>query len=152
MTKIFADENFHRRKFLPTKFLPLRYQDHLTKFVQLKPVTSKRAPEIAYQLPDVLSISDAPNIIQSDNGGEFVNSIIDEHHSMWEGLKIVHGKPRHNQSQGSVERANRDIEDILTTWLHSNATTHWADGLRFVQVQVQVFFTLRGYVWTAKLV
>ena len=22
---------------------------------------------------------------------------------------MVHGKPRHNQSQGSVERANRDI-------------------------------------------
>ena len=37
---------------------------------------------------------------------------------MWGGLKIVHGKPRHSQSQGSVERANRDIEDILTTWLH----------------------------------
>ena len=38
------------------------------------------------------------------------------------------------QSQGYVERANRGIEDMLTTWLHSNATTHWADGLRFVQV------------------
>ena len=25
VTKIFADENFYRRKFLPTKFLPLRY-------------------------------------------------------------------------------------------------------------------------------
>ena len=28
----------------------LVYQDHLTKFVQLHPVTSKRAAEIAYQL------------------------------------------------------------------------------------------------------
>ena len=109
------------------------YQDHLTKFVQLRPVTSKRAPEIAYQLLDVLSIFDAPNILQSDNGREFVNSIIDEHRSMWEGLKRVHGKPRNSQSQGSVERANRGIEDMLKTWLHSNATTHWADGLRFVQ-------------------
>ena len=104
------------------------YQDHLTKFV-----TSKRAPEIAYKLLDVLSIFDAPNILQSDNGREFVNSIIDEHRSMWEGLKIVQGKPRNSQSQGSVERENRGIEDMLKTWLHSNATTHWADGLRFVQ-------------------
>ena len=101
------------------------YQDHLTKFEQLRPVTSKLAPEIAYQLLDVLSIFDAPNILQSDNGREFFNSIIDEHRSMWEGLKIVHGKPRNIQSQGSVERANRGIEDMLTTWLHSNATTHW---------------------------
>ena len=33
---------------------------------------------------------------------------------MWKGLKIVHGKLRHSQSQGSVERANRDIEDMFT--------------------------------------
>ena len=49
----------------------------------------------------------------------------------------MHGKPRHSQSQGSVERANRDIEDMLMTWLQSNSTTHWGDGLgnaRFIQV------------------
>ena len=34
---------------------------------------------------------------------------------MWEGSKIVHGKPRHSQSQGSEERANEDTDDILTT-------------------------------------
>ena len=45
----------------------LVYQDHLTKFVQLRPVTSKRAPEIAYQLPDIFSIFEAPSILQSDN-------------------------------------------------------------------------------------
>ena len=76
--------------------------------MQLRPVTSKRVPEIAYQLLDVFSIFAAPNILQSDNGREFVNSIIEELRLMWEGLKIVHGNPRHNQSQGSVERANDD--------------------------------------------
>ena len=51
---------------------------------------------------------------------------------MRDGLKIVYGKPRHSQSQGSVIKcANRDIEDMLMTWLQSNSTTHW--GLRFVQ-------------------
>ena len=28
---------------------------------------------------------------------------------------MVHGKPRHSQSQGSVERGNRDIEARLST-------------------------------------
>ena len=55
---------------------------------------------------------------------------------MWECLKIFHGKPKHSQSQGSVERANRDTEDMLTTWLQSNSTTYWAEGLRFVQVMM----------------
>jgi len=39
---------------------------------------------------------------------------------MWDNLKIVHGKPRHSQSQDSVERANQDIQNILTIWMQTN--------------------------------
>ena len=46
----------------------LVYQDHLTKSVQVGPVTSKRAPKIAYQLLDIFSIFGAASILQSDNG------------------------------------------------------------------------------------
>ena len=74
------------------------YQDHLTKFVQLRPVTSKRAPEIAYQLLDIFNIFGAPSVLQSDNGREFANSVITELSAMWDDLKIVHRKPRHSQS------------------------------------------------------
>ena len=73
-------------------------------------------------------------MLQSDNGTEFVNSVITELSAMCDGLKIVHGKPRHSQSQGYVERANRNIEDMLMTCLQSNSTTHWGDGLRFIQI------------------
>ena len=96
---------------------------------KLRPVTSKRAPEITYQLLDIFSIFGAPSILQSGNGREFVNSIITELSAMWNGLKIVRGKPRHSQSQESVERANRDIKDMLMTWLQSNSTANWGDGL-----------------------
>ena len=37
---------------------------------------------------------------------------------MWPDLVIVHGKPRHPQSHGSVERFNCDIRDMLTAWLY----------------------------------
>ena len=66
----------------------------------------------------------APSILQSDNEREFVNSVITELSAMWDGLKIVHGKPRHSQSKGPAECANRDIEDILMKWLQSSSTTH----------------------------
>ena len=69
----------------------LVYQDHLTKLVQLCPVTPKRAPEITYQLLGIFSIFGAPSILPSDNGREFVNSVIAELSAMWDGLKIVHG-------------------------------------------------------------
>ena len=95
---------------------------------------SKRAPEIAYQLFDIFSIFGAPSILQNDNGIEFVNSVITKLSAMWDGLKIVHGKPRHSQSKESVEHANRNIKNMLMTWLKSNSTTHCGDGLQFIQV------------------
>ena len=71
-------------------------------------------------------------MLQSDKVREFVHSVMEELCSMWEGLKTVHGKRKHSQSQGSVERANRVIQDMLTTWLQSNYTTRWAKRLSFV--------------------
>ena len=79
------------------------YQNHLTKFCILRPLTSKRAPEIAYQLLDIYLLLGAPSILQSDNRSEFTAQVITELKWMW---------PRHPQSQGSVERANCDIKDI----------------------------------------
>jgi hypothetical protein len=61
--------------------------------------------------------------------------VIDELTIMWPGLKIVHGKPRHSQSQGSVERANQDVRDMLIAWQKQNQTKKWSEGLRFVQFQ-----------------
>ncbi|KAI6660053.1 KRAB-A domain-containing protein 2-like [Oopsacas minuta] len=46
-----------------------------------------------------------------------------------------HGKPRHPESQGLVERLNCDVKDILTAWLGDNDSTDWPTGLRFVQFQ-----------------
>lgn len=59
--------------------------------------------------------------------------MITELASLWPELKIVHGKPRHSQSQGSVERANQDIENMLAVWMKDNKTTQWAQGLKFIQ-------------------
>ena len=44
---------------------------------------------------------------------------------------MVHEKPRHPQSQGSVERAN-GIKDMLVAWLSDSRTKDWTDG--FVQL------------------
>lgn len=109
------------------------YQDHLTKFVCLRPLKTKTAEEVAHHLLHIFSDKGAPQILQSDNGREFANKIIEELVSMWPECKLVHGKPRHSQSQGSVERANRDIQDILMMWQCDNQTTKWSDGLWFVQ-------------------
>ena len=37
-------------------------------------------------------------------GIKFVNAVINELVTLWHELAIVHGKPRHSQSQGSVKK------------------------------------------------
>lgn len=113
----------------------LNYQDHLTKFVLLRPLKSKHAKEIAINLLDIYTTFGAPSILHSDNGREFVNSIITYLNEMWSDVKIIHGKLRHNQNQGSVERANRDIEAILTAWMSDNNSKDWPTALKLIQFQ-----------------
>ena len=54
----------------------MNYQDHLTKFTIFRPLNSKTAEEVAFQLMDVFFIFGAPFILQSDNGREFANKMI----------------------------------------------------------------------------
>ena len=51
------------------------YQDHLTKFVRLRPLKTKTAKEVAYNLIDVFTDLGSPCILQSDNGREFANQV-----------------------------------------------------------------------------
>ena len=118
----------------------LNMQDHLSKFVHLRPIKQKTAVEVSEVILDIfLTTNGAPKILQCDNGGEFDNCCILELEKKWDGFKIVHGRPRHPQTQGSVERANAQVSKLLQAW----RTTHnggraasWAYGLKFVQFQI----------------
>ena len=114
------------------KFI-LSYQDHLTKLILLRALETKRAEEVAYQLLDIFTTIGAPSVLQSDNGREFVNQVICELKNMWPELKLVHGKTRYSQSQGSVERANQDVQNMMMTWMQTNESAHWAESLKFIQ-------------------
>jgi len=72
-----------------------------------------------------------PEILNSDNGREFVNAIITELNGMWGDIKIAHGKLRYSQSQWLVERANRDVEDFAT-WNAENNSKAWPWEIKFV--------------------
>ena len=54
------------------------YQDHLRKYCILRPLSTKRAAEVAYQLMDIFLLFGAPQILQSDNGSEFTVAVISE--------------------------------------------------------------------------
>ena len=103
------------------------YQDHLTKFYVFRALTRKRAAEVALHLLDIFLLLGAPSILQSYNGSKFTAEL----KIIWPELVVVHGKPRHPQSHGSVEQANSDIKDMLTAWRGDN--NDWSMGIKFVQ-------------------
>ena len=111
------------------------YQDHLIKLCILHAITSKRAAEVACQLMNIFLLPGAPVILQSDNGSEFSNHIITELKNVCSSLKLVHGRPCHTQSQGSIERANSGIKDMLTAWPADKNTRGWNVGIKLVQFQ-----------------
>jgi hypothetical protein len=46
----------------------MNYQDLVTKFTNLRPLKSKSAEEVGYQLIDIFCMFGAPFILQSDKG------------------------------------------------------------------------------------
>lgn len=53
-----------------------------------------------------------PIIEENKLSNTIVSSLKDNHPEL---KKEQYGKPRHNQSKGSVERSNQDIDNMLTT-------------------------------------
>uniref|UniRef100_A0A914PTR6 Integrase catalytic domain-containing protein n=1 Tax=Panagrolaimus davidi TaxID=227884 RepID=A0A914PTR6_9BILA len=96
----------------------LNYQDHFTKYCLLRPLKCKTADAVAQQLKLIISDFGPPDALQTDNGREFKNSTI----------------ARHSQSQGSIERANRDVQNILTILMRRKNSPHWAELLPEVQL------------------
>jgi hypothetical protein len=72
-----------------------------------------------------------PVILQSNNRKGFVAKIIGELMTLWPDCKIVNNSPRHPQSQGSVERANADVEKMLGKWMTDHKTKGWSVEIHF---------------------
>ena len=111
-----------------------------------EPLTSKRAADVAFQLLDIFLLFGAPCIFHSDNGSEFTAQVISELKDLWPQLHLVHGKPRHPHSLGSVETANADIKDMLAAWLSDNNTQDWSLGFRLSKIKRTVLIMQRSRV------
>ena len=112
----------------------LVYQDHLTKFVILRPLQRKTAEEVAFVLFEIFCLFGPPHILQSDNGKEFRNvNLASMIRDLWPDCEIVHGKACHPQSQGSVERVNREIKKVLGSLMRKLNDPCWTKYIPSVQ-------------------
>jgi hypothetical protein len=77
---------------------------HLTKFAVLRPLTSKLAADVGFQLLDIFLLYGAPHMLQSDNVREFTANIIKELKDMWPDCTLVHGKLQFNRLQCNLAK------------------------------------------------
>jgi transposase InsO family protein len=96
----------------------------------------KGAREVAVAIFDViLDAGVVPQIIQSDLGREFVNSLISELLVLL-GAHQVFSSAVHPQSQGIVERPHRDMSALLSILINSLVEArpeNWPDHLRTLE-------------------
>lgn len=86
--------------------------DIMTKYAILKCLNGKTMVEVARATWEVLAVFGIPKIIQSDNGTEFVNQLIEEMTSL-NGIEHRMISPYNPRANGQVERTNRTIETML---------------------------------------
>lgn len=103
--------------------------DHYSKFCWAFPLEGKSANGVALKLRHLFFVFGPPRLLHSDNGREFVASVITELKELFPDMAFVHGRPRHPQSQGCIERANFVLCNALGKWLSTTSSSHWSEGL-----------------------
>jgi hypothetical protein len=115
----------HQVSVLPALESLLFGQDHFYKISVLAPLKSKSTAEVAKVfITDVVAYYSAPIILQTDNGQEFCGKTVLQTVEERCGCKVVRGRPRHPQTQGSVEKAN-DAAKKLIQCVGTSACVDW---------------------------
>jgi IS30 family transposase len=91
--------------------------DHFSNYPWAFPLYTKQAEETAYHLFQLFCTFGSPKILQADNGGEFVNHVVDSLATKWK-ITTVHGKPYNPREQGKVEHFNGTLSNMLAKQIH----------------------------------
>jgi transposase InsO family protein len=92
-------------------------KDHYTGFTVIDCIPRKRAKYVAYVLAKHFSILGFPSILHTDNGKEFVaKEVIRKMKELSPHLTTITGRPRTPRDQGSVERSNKVVKDMLYSY------------------------------------
>ncbi|KAL0861622.1 hypothetical protein ABMA27_009121 [Loxostege sticticalis] len=111
----------------------LNYQDLSTRFVHLRPLCSKEASEVGFELLKIFLEFGVPSALQSSHGIEFTAKVIEEIAQLWPECKIIDCVSHQPQIQDSGECSDQDIENMVWSWMRNNTSPEWVTGCFFVQ-------------------
>ena len=110
--------------------------DVMTGFTLLRPLHSKEMEEVAQTLWQLITDFGPPRILQSDNGKEFVNTLIDQLVNLF-GIDRRLITPYNPRADGLVERRNKDVGQILKKQM-KGATDRWELLLPITQLSLNL--------------
>ena len=123
------DEGPHYRLLIDITYLDAKYYskktsykyiidciDHFSKFYWAYLIRDKTAETALNKIKLFLMINKKPKIIQTDNGLEFKNKILDSYLKN-EGIKHVLSRPHHPQTNGCLERYHRELHKHMKKYL-----------------------------------
>lgn len=119
--------------------LVLHLYDHFSKFSLLYVVPDKTANSVATVLLQVFSQFGPPEILQSDNGKEFINQQVVALCAEWK-IQFVHGAPYKPQTQGGVERGNGVCKEKLRASIEESPQRSFNEHLLYVQWQMNTTY------------
>lgn len=106
----------------------LHIKDHYSRFCMLYPLRRRSGSLVVRHLMEWIAILGPPQILQTDNGPEFVNKII-ENVAKEHGILIRHGQTGRPRSQGLVERANGHVRRMIAKWCRRSGHYRWSQSL-----------------------
>ncbi len=120
-----------RRPDEPFKWV-LHYVDHHSGFAHVDCLPNKEAITVGKSLLNILATAVIPEILQSDNGGEFTAWCIEQIERHYPTIHIVNGHLKFPQSQGCIEQGNGPFKEALDVWISQNPGGSWAEVGAFV--------------------
>ena len=95
------------------KFI-LVVRDHFSRLLILRPLQSKSSKVVAREFAWICNLIGFPLILQTDNGGEVKGEeVVRELCNISPYAHAIQGRPRTPRDQGSVERANRMVKEMI---------------------------------------
>ena len=128
-TKIITDEGPHYRLLIDITYLDSNYYsgkthyeyirdyiDHFSKFYWGYLLRDKSADSALRKIKNFIGIFKKPVIIQTDNGKEFKNKLLEKYLNDEE-IKHILSRPHHPQTNGCLERYHRELHKFMKNYL-----------------------------------
>ncbi|MGH2611975.1 MAG: RNase H-like domain-containing protein [Rhabdochlamydiaceae bacterium] len=110
--------------------------DVMTGFTLLRALHTKEMTEVALSLWLIMSDFGSPRILQSDNGTEFVNELVNQLVQLF-GIDRRLITPYHPRADGLVERKNKEVGRLLKKQM-KGATDRWELLLPITQLSLNL--------------